>query len=367
MDIKEARIKIEEIDKEMAALFEKRMECAKAIAEYKMENALPIKDLARETSLIERNCSYIGDPVLVGYYKNFLRSTIDISCTYQEYVQNGMRVAYNGIEGAYAQIASTKLFPGASSNAYKSFYDAYKSVEKGDNDVAVLPIENSYAGEIGAVIDLMFNGSLYINNVYDMEISHNLLVKPGTDIKDIKKVYSHQQALDQCARLIKEYGFSTEACSSTANAAKLVSEMNDSTVAAIASVEAGEAYGLQVLRSSVQDASNNTTRFAAFSRSQNMPKSTKKFQDENFILMFTVPNQPGALTQALNILGSHGYNMRSLRSRPLKGLQWNYYFYVEAEGDISGDNGQEMLNELSVICGTLKLIGSYYVKSKEEC
>ena len=83
--------------------------------------------------------------------------------------------------------------------------------------------------------------------------------------------------------------------------------------------------------------------------------------------MFTVPNQPGALTQALNILGSHGYNMRSLRSRPLKGLQWNYYFYVEAEGDISGDNGQEMLNELSVICGTLKLIGSYYVKSKEEC
>lgn len=366
MDIKEAREKIEIIDKEMAALFEQRMECAKAIAEFKMENALPIKDLARETSLINRNCSYISDPIMVGYYKNFLRSTIDISCVYQEYVQKGMRVAYNGIEGAYAQIASTKLYPGAMANAYKSFYDAYKSVETGENDVAVLPIENSYAGEIGAVIDLMFNGSLYINNVYDMEISHNLLVKEGTDISKIKKVYSHQQALDQCAGLIKEYGFMTEACSSTANAAKYVSELNDPTVAAIASVEAGEAYGLQVLRSSVQDASNNTTRFAAFSRSQNMPRSTQKFQDENFILMFTVRNQPGALTQALNILGSHGYNMRSLRSRPLKGLQWNYYFYVECEGNVGCDNGQDMLKELGVVCGTLKLIGSYYVKHKDE-
>lgn len=367
MDIKEARVKIEEIDKEMASLFEKRMECAKAIAEYKMENALPIKDIARETSLIERNCSYITDEIMVGYYKNFLRSTIDISCTYQEFIQQGMKVAYNGIEGAYAQIASSKLFPSAAANAYKSFYDAYKSVESGENDVAVLPIENSYAGEIGAVVDLMFNGSLYINNVYDMEISHNLLVKEGTDISEVKKVYSHQQALDQCARLIKEYGFVTEACSSTANAAKLVSEMNDPTVAAIASVEAGEAYGLTVLRSSVQDASNNTTRFAAFSRNQNIPKSSKKLQDENFILMFTVRNQPGALTQALNILGSHGYNMRSLRSRPLKGLQWNYYFYVEVEGNVGCENGEDMLRELSVVCGTLKLVGSYSVKNKEQC
>lgn len=365
MDISEARVLIEEIDEQMAHLFEKRMQCAKAIAEYKQANGLPVKDLAREKNLIEKNCKYIEDPFMVGYYKNFLQSTIDVSCNYQDYIMEGMKVAYNGIEGAYAHIASMRLFPECKAKAYKSFRDAYKSVENGENDCAILPIENSYAGEVGAVIDLMFSGPLYINNVLDMEISHNLLVKKGTDISKIKKVMSHQQALQQCAGLISMYDWDTEECSSTANAAKKVSEMDDESVAAIASVEAAQAYGLEVLKKSVQDSGNNTTRFAAFSRTQNLPKSMQKRLDENFILVFTVRNAPGALTQALNIIGSHGYNMRSLRSRPLKGLQWNYYFYVEAEGDVNNENGQNMLHELSVICAKLRLIGAYYVNSRE--
>lgn len=365
MDISEARVKIEQIDEQMAHLFEERMQCAKAIAGYKQANGLPVKDLAREVSLIDKNSEYISDPELVGYYKNFLRSTIDISCNYQDYVMDGMKVAYNGVAGAYAHIASNRLFPNSKTKNYKSFKDAYKSVENGENECAVLPIENSYAGEVGAVIDLMFSGSLYINSVLDMEISHNLLAAKGTDISKIKKVYSHQQALNQCSEIISKYGWDTEECSSTANAAKLVSELGDDTIAAIASVEAGDVYGLDVLERSIQDSGNNTTRFAVFSKTQNMPKSNDKRLDENFILMFTVRNQPGSLTQALNIIGSHGYNMRSLRSRPLKGLQWNYYFYVEAEGAINNENGQSMLNELSVICAKLRLVGAYFANSRE--
>lgn len=366
MDISEARVKIEQIDEQMARLFEERMECAKAIAQYKQSNGLPVKDIAREISLIEKNSNYIKDPNLVGYYKNFLQNTIDVSCNYQDYVMQGMKVAYNGVPGAYAHIASTRLFPNCTSKNYKSFKDAYKSVENGENECAVLPIENSYAGEVGAVIDLMFSGSLYINSVLDMEISHNLLANKGCDLSKIKKVYSHQQALNQCSEIIAKYGWDTEECSSTANAAKLVSDLGRDDVAAIASVECADVYNLKVLEKSIQDSGNNTTRFAVFSQHQNMPKAGKKRLDENFILMFTVRNQPGSLTQALNIIGSHGYNMRSLRSRPLKGLQWNYYFYVEAEGDINNENGQEMLHELSIICAKLRLVGAYFASSRTE-
>ena len=145
-------------------------------------------------------------------------------------------------------------------------------------------------------------------------------------------------------------------------AAEYVKKLNDNSVAAIASDETAKIYDLNILESSINTSRMNTTRFAAFSRAQNKTDSTKKKMNEHFIIVFTVKNEAGALAKTLDIIGAHGFNMRNLRSRPMKELLWNYYFYIEAEGNINTTNGKEMLRELSATCARLKLVGTYYSK-----
>ena len=246
--------------------------------------------------------------------------------------------------------------------AYPDLKAAYQSVENGECDTVVLPFENSYAGEVGAVMDLIFSGSLFINQVKDLAISHNLMVQPGTKMDQVKKVISHPQALDQCANWIQNHGLVGESYVNTAVAAKHVKECGDPTIAAIASAETAEIFGLEILESAINDNPNNTTRFAAMSKVANKPAYTGVREDESFIIVFTVQHKAGALAQTLNIIGAHGYNMKSLRSRPMKELQWNYYFYVEAEGNINNENGEYMLRELSALCARLKLVGTFYTK-----
>ena len=224
----------------------------------------------------------------------------------------------------------------------------------------MLPLENSYAGEVGEVMDLIFSGDLHVNQVVDVAIAHNLIAKEGAQIEDIKIVVSHPQALAQCEEYIKKHGFETRAYSNTALAAKYVAEAQDASVAALASDETARIFSLSIVQSHVNDNPNNTTRFAAFSRAENVPVSIGKREDENFILAFTVQNESGALASALNIIGAHNFNMRTLRSRPMKDLQWNYYFYIEAEGNVRTENGRDMLQELSALCAKLKLVGSYF-------
>lgn len=355
----ENRKEIEEIDKQMAVLFEKRMKAAGSIAEYKKEMGLPIKDAVRESALLEKNREYISDSEIESYYVRFFENTLSVSCDYQEKLNDGMKTAYCGVEGAYAYIAAKKLFPTTRLFPCDDFACAYTGVENGLYDCAVLPLENSYAGEVGSVMDIVFSGSLFINQVIELPIKHCLMAKKGTRIEDIKKVISHPQALSQCNAYIKAHGFATESANSTADAAKYVLSCDDNTVAAIASEETAEIFGLCALECGVNDADNNTTRFAAVSRTRNIPKVQKLRENENFILVFTVQNKAGSLAQTLNIIGAHGYNMRSLRSHPLKGLQWNYYFYIEAEGNIDNENGKAMLKELSAICARLKLVGTF--------
>ena len=358
-ELDEARKKINAIDEQMAKLFEERMKYSSKIAEYKLQCGLPIYDKTREDEVIERNSSLISDSVIKEFYVPFLKNLMDESKNYQRRLMKGMRVAYSGVPGAFGYSASIRMFNDAELVSYSSFEAAYRAVEKGDCDIAVLPIENSFAGDVGLVMDLVFQGSLYINQIIDFDIVQNLLGIDGASIDDIKTVISHPQALGQCDNYINEHHFEVKEFSNTAVAAKEVSRLQDKSVATIASAEAAKLYNLKIMDKHINTSSNNTTRFAAFSRIINTPNSKIK-EGEHFILVFTVINEAGSLAKTLNIIGSHGFNMRNLRSRPMKDLMWNYYFFVEIEGNVNTPDGADMLRELRTVCDRLKLVGTYY-------
>ena len=228
--------------------------------------------------------------------------------------------------------------------------------------MAVLPFENSSVGEVSAVADLMFSGSLYVNQVIEVEAEQNLLGLPGADKSKIRKVFSHPQALSQCADYIHENGMEAIGLSNTAAAAKQVAEMQDPACAAIGTAEAAALYGLEILVPRVNSSRMNTTRFAAFSRMLRLDTENKGKMGKHFMLMYTVKNEAGALAQTLNIIGAHNFNMCNLRSRPMKELLWNYYFFVELDGDVATDEGSSLLQELAPLCDRLKLVGSFYTR-----
>lgn len=354
--LQNARKSINAIDKQMAELFCQRMEAVRLVAEYKQEHGLPIFDGGREEEVIKNNSLLVDDAELRAYYINYVRSVMDISKSYQHRILQGARIAYSGVEGAFAYIAAKRIFPDGNMKSYASFEQAYDAVVCGECDCVVLPIENSHAGEVAQVADLMFEGSLFVNGIYDLRITHNLLGTADSTLDDITTVTSHPQALSQCSDYIKSHGFATVQASNTAMAAQHVANNGDKSVAAIASKDTAELYNLKVLDHHINSSNTNTTRFAVFSRAEN---KNVKSSESNFILLFTVGNVAGALAKAINIIGRHGFNMRALRSRPIKEINWQYYFYVEAEGDISDENGEKMLSELSGYCDMVKVVGRY--------
>lgn len=355
-ELEKARKEINEADQKIAKLFASRMNAVKGVAKYKIEHGLPVTDADREAEVVARGAALIEDEEIREYYVNFIKYTIELSKHYQHRLMRGVKVAYSGVEGAFAHIAATRIFPDGEHMSYGGFLAAYNAVVSGECDAAVLPIENSYAGEVGQVMDLMFGGSLYVSGVYSLKIAHNLLGVPGARIEDVKKVISHPQALDQCAGYIRRHGFDEERAINTAMAAQTVASLGDRSTAAIASAETAALYGLSVLDHDINESATNTTRFAVFSRIEN---ENKHNENNNFMLLFTVKNVSGALAKAIDVIGRHGFNMKVLRSRPMKELAWQYYFYVEAEGDESSEKGRAMLEELSRHCDMLKVVGTY--------
>ena len=350
----EARKIINDVDAQMAALFEKRMRAAEMVYEYKKSMGLPILDPAREAAVIEQNTKRIGDENLKGYYMDFLQNVMAVSRAYQYRMQNGLKVAYSGVEGAFAHIAAGRIFPGGQLISCGDFETAYESVVNGENDVAVLPIENSCAGEVGQNIDQIFFGSLTINGIYELEIRQNLLGIPGASVEGVEKVISHPQALSQCYDYIRSKKLETENSVNTAVAAKKVAQIQDPHIGAIASLETAELYGLKVLQPNINKTGDNTTRFAVLSR---IPASSPSMT--NSVLMFTVKDEAGSLANAISILGKYGYNMTSLKSRPLRKHSWQYYFYIEIDGSVTTDRGKQMIEELNTTCEQLKVAGTF--------
>ena len=352
--LEEARKIINEVDSQMAELFVKRMRAAEMVFEHKKAYGLPILDQARENAVIEKNTTLVEDDTLKGYYIDYLKNMMALSRAYQYRMQSGLKVAYSGVEGAFAHIAAGRIFPESNRISCRDFKAAYDSVVTGDCDVAVLPIENSYAGEVGQTMDLIFSGSLFINGIYELEIHQNLLGIPGATVDDIKKVTSHPQALSQCRDYITQKGFHTDEANNTAVAAKMVAEANDKSFGAIASLETAKLYGLKVLEANINKSGENTTRFAVLSKVRATSPSLS-----NSVLMFTVKNEAGSLANAISIIGKYGYNMTALRSRPLKKHSWQYYFYIEIDGSTDTADGTKMLDELNKLCDQLKVAGTF--------
>ena len=352
--LEQARNIINEVDARMAELFVKRMRAAEMVYEHKKEYGLPILDQKRENQVIASNAALIEDETIKGYYIDYLKNLMSLSRAYQYRMQNGLKVAYSGVEGAFAHIAAGRIFPDSQRISCRDFQSAYDAVVSGTCDVAVLPIENSYAGEVGQTMDLIFSGNLYINGIYELEIHQNLLGIPGAVVEDIRKVTSHPQALGQCHDYIAFRGFDTEETTNTAVAAKLVAEKQDKSYGAIASAETAQLYGLNVLEANINKSGENTTRFAVLSKVMaNSPALS------NSVLMFTVKNEAGSLAKAISIIGRYGYNMTALRSRPLKKHSWQYYFYIEINGTINNDTGADMMEQLGQVCDQLKIAGTF--------
>lgn len=348
----ETRERINDIDRQMAQLFAERMDVVANIASYKAERGIPIYDQKREAQVLERNASLVTEEIRP-YYLRFLKGAMRESRLYQRQLIKGTRVAYSGVEGAFAWVAASRAFPTSDLQAYPDFKQAYDAVVYGECDCAILPLENSEAGEVGHVMDLMFNGELFANRAFQVPVVQNILGLPGASLEDIRTVISHPQALAQCADYIANRGWKTRNATNTAVAAVSIIEADDPTVAAIGSTEAAELYGLEVLDHDVNASADNTTRFAVFSR---VPSDNNT---GSFMLMFTVKNEAGALARAINVVGDYGFNMSALRSRPMKSLAWRYYFYIEAEGDITSPAAKSMLEKIAHECDRLKVVGRF--------
>lgn len=359
-ELEMARNVINAVDTEMAKLFSQRMDAVKTVAEYKKKNGLPIEDPAREADMIAHNSELIDNIQYRQYYVDFLKSTVEVSKQYQHRLLDGMRVAYSGVSGAFANIVAEKIFPDANCIGYSDFDTAYKAVSDGECDCVLLPIENSFNGDVSKVIDLAFFGDLYINGVYEAEIVQNLLAKKGTSIDDITEVISHPQALGQCAEYIKKHGFTPVEAVNTAVAVKIVAGYDRTDIAAIGSEEAAKKFGLVKLEAHINDNSSNTTRFVVFSRVQREITA----RDKHFIMLFTVKNEAGSLGRAVSVIGEHGFNLRALKSRPTKESSWEYYFYAEGDGNLGTFEGKAMLAELSACCSSVKVIASYEKENK---
>ena len=351
--LEQARAEIDTVDAQLAALFERRMAAVLQVAEYKRVHGLPIYDAAREAAVLEKAAARIQQPALRPYYKDHVQHMMDLAKQYEAAALGCNRAAYQGVKGAFAHIALKALFPHAEAVSYSTWDEVFEAVASGEAAHGVVPFENSHAGDVSAVLDLCYNHpELWVVDVYDLPISQNLLVLPGTQLSQLRTVYSHQQAIAQSETFLKQFRLPATAMANTAMAAKFVAESKDPTKAAIASAETAALYGLEILVPNINTDGDNTTRFIVLSRE-------KPTAGNRFSLLFTVDNKPGKLAEVIQIIGASGFNMESIKSRPMPHVPFEYYFYVELVGDAAAGETAALLRELDRTCRTVRLLGVY--------
>lgn len=264
-------------------------------------------------------------------------------------------IAYQGIEGANSHEAAQMLFPNGMLKAYKTFEDVFKAVEEGECDYAVLPVENSTAGSVSAVYDLILRYRYYIVGAYDMKIDHCLAGLKQSELCDIEKVISHPQALSQCGGYTKKMGFETISCSNTAVAARETANEKRLNLAAICSRRAAEEYGLKILDSHLQDNANNTTRFIVISKKLYIADNANKVS-----LCFSLPHVTGALFHMLQRFDALGLNLTKIESRPVPDKDFEYLFYLDFSGNVRTESVTGLLCRLDEELPEFSFLGNYY-------
>ncbi len=266
-----------------------------------------------------------------------------------------MRIAYQGEPGAFSEAASRQVSASADLVPCKSFEDVFAAVDKGEADYGVLPIENSIGGSIHRNFDLLLENQLPIVGEVEVPVVHHLLALPGRTIADVKRVYSHPQALAQCDRFLRTLsGVEIIATYDTAGSAKMIADQQIGDAAAIASARAAEVFGLATLKSSIQDYDTNTTRFIVVGRT---PLSDARA--DKTTVVFTLTNEAGALFKALAAIALRGIDLTKLESRPYPSRKWEYLFYVDLAAARDEAACERALAHLSEFAPMVRVLGSY--------
>lgn len=360
-DLQQARAAIDEIDAEMAALFERRMQAVGQVARYKAATGKPVFDPAREDAVIAKNTARLQDETLRGYYRSFLQQAMAVSRAYQRQLLGRDVAAYQGVEGAWSYIALRKLLPAAKPRAFATWAEVCEAVAAGDAGYGVLPFENSSAGDVSAVLDLLYaHPELAIVRMFDLPIRQDLLALPGAQLSDIRLVISHQQALAQSSAFLQSRKLPTRAWGNTADAARHVAESGDKTLAAIASAQTAELYGLEILAPGVNEDGDNTTRFLVIARAD-AAAPVPPAAGRRMALLFTVDHKPGKLAEVIRLIGEQGFNMENIKSRPLPHVPFEYYFYVQLVCPDTDAPARcaALCDALQNLCRTLRSLGVF--------
>ncbi len=362
MDLKDYRNQLDTIDDQMAALFKQRMEIVRKVADYKKETNTPVMAAGREREILYRVTGLCGED-LEEYTKILYSTILELSRDYQEdRLSTGESalvseilaaaektgefpkraiVACQRTEGAYSQLACDKLFPVSQILYCNRFDGVFRAVEAGMCRYGILPIENSSAGSVTEVYDLMERYNCKIVRSLKLKVEHCLLARPGVQLKDIKEVVAHEQALNQCSEFLKSSGAKVTVFSNNAAAAKYVSESDRTDIAAIASVNCAGLYGLSVLSDHVANSDHNYTRFICISKELEVYEGAGKIT-----FVASASHRPGSLYSLIAKFATRGLNICKLESRPIPGKDFEFRFYFDVEASVWNKDTQTVLSQL---------------------
>lgn len=377
MDLKDIRAEIDEIDSQLVDLLLRRMNCSEQVARYKAENNMPIFNSEREQQIIDKvtaNSGRYADCTrilfenimeisrglqhdIIGSGKK-LRNLFDSAESTLKINEAHKKVACFGSAGSNTHIALMKLFPESKPVFYSKFSSVFEALENKDAEYGIIPIENSSAGSVIDVYDLMLQYRYYIVSAADIKINHCIAGLESAELSDIKEVYSKDQALAQCSKFIDKNNLSAMLYTSTSAAAKMVAESGDKTLAAVCSEYAAKEYGLKIFADGIQNDENNCTRFIVISRSPVI-----SVEADRISLCFSVAHIKGSLCSVLSRFSSHGLNLTKIESRPMVGKSFEYLFYLDFTGNAQSEHIKNLLCSLSEELPEFSFLGNY----KELC
>ena len=369
--LEDYRVEIDKIDREITQLLEKRMNVAKAISKYKMENNMQIFHPDREKMVIEKNKGYLENKEYEELVESFYDNLMYLSRLVQQkeiYTENkiytkpykndreNLVVGYQGVAGSFGNEAMLKYFKNIKeAKSYEKFEEVFKAVESGEIEYGILPVENSSTGGIGTVEDLLKEYNLYIVGEECIKISQNLVGIKGATVDDIKEVYSHPQGFEQSTKFFdKHKNYNLIPYSNTAISAKLVSDLKDKSKAAIASERAAKLYDLKIIKKDVNDLKNNYTRFIVIGRDLECDETCDKVS-----ILFSVEDTSGGLYNLIRDIKEFGLNMSKIESRPNRNNPWNYIFFVDFDGNLFDENIKQAVNVIARNSKYFKLLGCY--------